>query len=185
MFKKRTEGALIQRSSERTPFMCWFAGDARHPADPEERFRHYATFSKGCFSPKEKQMNISVFVDPDTDLPEWSVAATDLDGSSICNALSFYLDLKPCGQEDSGSKIGGGAHPIRGSQARRLEPVLTEKHLSFLMQIDEEDFFPPHAEGVDKWIRDALCGGAIYVFARIDTIEELIGADVFIVDHQM
>lgn len=181
---ERNKSVDFMKSDEQTIFKCWFGGMVKN-LNIEERFRHYITFSKECFSQNAEQQNISIFFDPRTSLPEWKAIATDLDGSDVEDSLPFYLNLSFVGSEESGSKLGGKPYFIRGAQAGLLQPTLEEQGLEFLLQLDDEDFFPAQVSGIDKDIRDVLCGGAIYIFAKIDRREHLITLNNSCIDHQM
>lgn len=184
IYIERSQSIPIIKSDEPTSCKCWFGGTVKN-INLEERFRHYITFSKECFSQNARQQNISIFFDPKTDLPEWRAMATNLDASAIEGSLPFFLGLSLADGEESGSKLGGRPYYIRGAQAGLLLPELEEQGLGFLLQLDDEDFFPAQAPGIDKDIRDVLCGGVIYLFAKIEETERLITLDNFRVDHQM
>lgn len=184
IYIERSRSIPIIKSDEPTIFKCWFSGTVKN-INLEERFRHYITFSKECFFQNSQQQNISIFFDPKTSLPEWKSIATDFDESAIDGSLPFFLSLSFAGGKVSGSKLGGRPYYIRGAQAGLLLPALEEQGLGFLLQLDDEDFFPAQAPGIDKDIRDALCGGVIYLFTKIEEKEHLITLDNFLIDHQM
>lgn len=184
IFLERERASAISQTGHPTPYKCWFGGTAKN-SNVEVRFKHYITFSKDCFSHNAAQQNISIFVDPKTDLPEWKVIAGNLDSTTIVEPLSFCLELSPQNCHESGSKIGGNPYYIRSAQAQLLQSKMQEMNLGFLLQLDEEDFFPAQTPGIDKYLRDSLCGGVIYVFAEIKTQASLISPDNFIVGHQI
>jgi hypothetical protein len=135
----------------------------------------------------ETQENISILVDQDTPLPEWQVLTNAYDVANLEGAKEYSLVLEKAEKQMNGSKIGGEPYFIRGAQAAKmLKETVEPRSIAFIMQLDEEDFFALETPGIDKRLRDCLCGGAIYVYASLETGNKTVVAfsDAY-VDHQM
>lgn len=184
-FVKRGCSFAIKEADENSLYKCWFGGIPK--AGQKDRFLHFATFSASCFSGSATQENISILVDPDTPLPEWQVLTNAYDENNLEGACEFNLELEKVEKQANGSKIGGEAYFIRGAQAAKmLKEIVEPRPIVFIIQLDEEDFFALETPGIDKRLRDCLCGGAIYVYASLEPGNNTVVAfsDAYI-DHQM
>jgi uncharacterized protein YwqG len=103
-------------------------------------------------------------VNTETKLPEWKI----LLNKNIKGAIEFNLDLELEEEHNESSKIGRKPYYINSGQAYKFEQVVKQNDLDFIMQINEEDFFPVETPNIGKRIRDCLCGGTIYIFAKIN-----------------
>jgi len=178
LFSTRKVANHISKSEGRAPYYCFFGGFA------ETEYRHFVTFSGKCFSDNPCQKNLSIFVDPDSDLPKWKGVATGDDFLSE-NAVVHYIDFTQNPSESDGTKIGGEPCFIRGAQADLFLSGLQENDAQFVLQLDEEDCFFISQPDIDKALRDVLCGGVLYLFAPISKDERVIDFNSCYFDHQM
>jgi len=181
LFVDRNHSLSIRKQETEVLQKCWFAGESKLHID---NFIHFATFSKECFSEKENQVFISIFVNPNSPLPEWKAVETP-SANHLENVYVFNLNLEKNSKEAFGTKIGGTPSFMRTAQANLLIPELEKKNLKFVIAIDEEDFFPLKTQGITKEIRDCLCGGIIYIFGVIKESEEYVEFREFLFDHQI
>ena len=183
LFVIRKNAFKIEQASDERKTKCWFAGDfiiERNNA----KYIHFITFSKECFSTNKSQQYLSIFVNPDSDLPVW-LACGYKDISFLENASEYNLETNFIEAKGEGSKIGGNPYYIRGAQAYSFEQSLISENAKYILELDDEDFFPIQLSGIDKVRRDILCGGAIYLYARIDEEEQMIDFSKCRIDHQI
>ena len=183
LFLRRESSNAIIKSNKLTLYQSIFGGSV-HSMQIESRYRHFITFSKQCFSDNPAQQNLSIFVDPDSDLPEWKGIVTKEDFLPH-SAVQHFIDFSQNQPKTNGTKIGGNPAFIRAAQADLLRPVLQKNNAHFVLQLDEEDCFFTSQPGIDKVLRDILCGGVLYIFAQIKDQENLIDFDSCFFDHQM
>lgn len=183
LFVIREQALKIGEASDERQTKCWFAGDSFMEKD-NVKYIHFVTFSKACFSANKEQQNLSIFVNPDSDLPAWFACGND-ELSFLENALEFNLDIDLTEANENGSKIGGNPYYIRGAQAYSFEQSLTSENATYILEIDEEDFFPIQMPDIDKVRRDILCGGAIYLYARVNRNDSVIDFSTCWIDQQI
>jgi hypothetical protein len=165
-------------------YKCWFTGELEK-SEQNNDYIHFVTLSKSCFSENENQNFISIMVNLDSELPEWKIINNKND-PQIKNAIEFSFELRLESKDIDGTKIGGEPIYINtGHVVKILEPSVLQNNLKFIMQIDEEDFFPIKTPNIDKRIRDCLCGGVVYIFAKVDIQNNIIDFTKNIIDHQI
>jgi hypothetical protein len=119
------------------------------------------------------------------DLPEWKLVFNK-DIGNIKDTMDFDLDLKLEEEHRECSRIGGKPWYINAGQAYRFERVVEQNNLEFIMQLSEEDFFlvDYRANLVnDQKIRTLLCGGVLYIYAKIDREKNAIDFSKNLIDH--
>ena len=172
LFVKREQSLKIEQTANDTITKCWFAGNSFLERE-SAKYIHFITFSKECFSNNKSQKYLSVFVNPETELPNW-LACNYSSIPFLENAMEFNLNLLSVENNEEGSKIGGKPYYIRGAQANLFEQNIEPENAKFILSLDEEDFFPIQIPTIDKVRRDILCGGAIYLYAKINECEQVL-----------
>jgi hypothetical protein len=183
LFIIREQALRIEQVMDKRKTKCWFAGD--YFVEKENaKYIHFITFSKECFSTKKYQQNLSIFVNPDSGLPTWFACGYE-DISFLENVLEFNLGANIIIANENGTKIGGNPYYIRGAQAYLFEKSLVSEGAQYILELDYEDFFPIRISGIDKARRDILCGGAIYLYAKVNEKDQTIDFSTCWIDHQI
>ena len=175
--------SLLIRKGDDSIFKCWFSGKVQQISQ-NDNYLHFVTFSKNCFSDNETQDYISIMVNPEAKLPEWKIIVNK-NLIDIESSIEFNLDLKIKEEFNEYSKIGGKPYYINSGQAIQFERIVIQNNLDFIMQLSEEDFFPIELPNIDKRIRDCLCGGVIYIFAKLNIEKNLIDFSNVLIDHHI
>ena len=172
LFVQRTQSFKIEQIENSTVTKCWFAGNSFLERE-NIKYIHFVTFSKECFSSNKMQQNLSIFVNPNSDLPTW-FACGNKDNSFLENTFEYNLGINFGKTQEEGSKIGGNPYYIRAAQAFLFEQSIVSENAKFILTLDEEDFFPIYNPTIDKVRRDILCGGAIYLYVKINENEQIL-----------
>jgi hypothetical protein len=177
------KSSLLIKKGNNSLLKCWFSGKFE-TKDKNNDYIHFVTFSTKCFFDDNNQNLISIMVNPEAKLPEWKILKHK-NIEDIKDSIEHDLDLELGEENNPYSKIGGKPHYINSGQAYQFERIVEQNNLDFIMQLSEEDFFPIETPNIDKRIRDCLCGGTIYIFAKIDKENKLVDFSNTLIDHHV